>query len=160
MALEGLQTRHQVAPHPTLRRPEPNPPVKPTLRIVHLGGDSRHSPPSPAQAQINNTPPGGGPGGGRRDGGPGVESGPGSAYRSPEVNTNNSLTFRLLAPNAKSVRVLTDMPKLGEVTVHGSAGYDMVKDETSGIWSHTTPALPPSYYQYWFIVTDSRRLTR
>ena len=105
-----------------------------------------------AQAQTNNTSPGGrGPGGARR-GGAGVESGPGSAYRSPEVNTNNSLTFRLLAPNAKSVRVITDMPKLGEVTVHGSAGYDMVKDETSGIWSYTTPALPPSYYQYWFIV--------
>lgn len=103
-----------------------------------------------AQAQINNTPPGGGPGRGGR--GPGVESGPGSAYRSPEVNTNNSLTFRLLAPNAKSVRVLTDMPKLGEVTVHGSAGYDMVKDTTSGIWSFTTPVLPPSYYQYWFVV--------
>lgn len=106
-----------------------------------------------AQGQINNNPPGAsGPGGGRRVGGPGVESGPGSSYRSPEVNTNNSITFRLRAPNAKSVRVLTDMPKLGEVTVHGSAGYDMVKDETSGIWSFTTPALPPSYYQYWFIV--------
>lgn len=106
-----------------------------------------------AQAQINNNPPGtNSPGGGRRVGGPGVESGPGSSYRSPEVNTNNSLTFRLLAPNAKSVRVLTDMPKLGEVTVHGSAGYDMVKDATSGIWSFTTPVLPPSYYQYWFIV--------
>ena len=105
------------------------------------------------QAQINTNLPGGiGPGGGRRGGGAGVESGPGSSYRSPEVNANNSLTFRLLAPNAKSVRVLTDMPKLGEVTVHGSAGYDMVKDETSGIWSYTTPALPPSYYQYWFTV--------
>ena len=81
-----------------------------------------------AQAQINTNAPGGsGPGGGRRAGGPGVESGPGSSYRSPEVNTNNSITFRLRAPNAKSVRVLTDIPKLGEVTVHGSAGYDMVK---------------------------------
>jgi len=105
-----------------------------------------------AQAQTNNNLPGSGPGAGRRGGGPGVESGPGSAYRSPEVNTNNSLTFRLMAPNAKSVRVVTDMPKLGKVTVHGSAGYDMVKDEASGIWSYTTPPLPPSYYQYWFIV--------
>lgn len=89
--------------------------------------------------------------GGRGRGGPGVESGPGSAYRSPEVNANNSLTFRLLAPNAKAVRVITDMPKLGEVTVHGSEGYDMVKGE-NGIWSYTTPPLPPSYYQYWFTV--------
>jgi len=96
--------------------------------------------------------PGARAGSARRGGGAGVESGPGSSYRSPEVNANNSLTFRLLAPGAKSVRVLTDMPKLGEVTVHGSAGYDMVKDEATGIWAYTTPPLPPSYYQYWFIV--------
>jgi enterochelin esterase-like enzyme len=104
------------------------------------------------QAQVPNNPPAA-PGDARpaRRGGPGVESGPGTAYRSPEVNANNSLTFRLLAPNAKSVRVLTDMPKLGEVTVHGSAGYDMVKDD-AGIWSYTTPPLPPSYYQYWFVM--------
>ncbi|MEO7413825.1 MAG: alpha/beta hydrolase-fold protein, partial [Opitutaceae bacterium] len=87
----------------------------------------------------------------RGRGGPGVESGPGTAYRSPEVNANHSLTFRLLAPNAKAVRVVTDMPKLGEVTVHGSEGYDMTKNE-AGIWSYTTPPLPPSYYQYWFTV--------
>lgn len=107
-----------------------------------------------AQAQPNNNSPGGTPGApavGGRGRGPGVESGPGTAYKSPEVNANSSLTFRLLAPNAKSVRVLTDMPKLGKVTVHGSAGYDMVKDE-KGIWSYTTPPLTPSYYQYWFIV--------
>lgn len=111
-----------------------------------------------AQAQAPNNPPGNAPAapgagapGARRGGGPGVESGPGSAYRSPEVNADNSLTFRLLAPNAKSARVITDMPKLGQVTVHGSAGYDMVKGE-NGIWSYTTPPLTPSYYQYWFIV--------
>ena len=116
------------------------------------------------QGQTPNNPPGapadggargaGRAGGGARrgGGGPGVESGPGSAYRSPEVNANSSLTFRLLAPNAKAVRVVTDMPKLGEVTVHGSAGYDTVKDEASGIWSYTTPPLTPSYYQYWFTV--------
>ena len=111
-----------------------------------------------AQAQAPNNPPGNAPAapgagapGARRGGGPGVESGPGSAYRSPEVNADNSLTFRLLAPNAKSARVITDMPKLGQVTVHGSAGYDMVKND-AGIWSYTTPPLTPSYYQYWFIV--------
>jgi enterochelin esterase-like enzyme len=104
--------------------------------------------PPAAPATPAATAPAPAPGRGR---GPGVESGPGSAYRSPEVNANNSLTFRLLAPNAQSVRVITDMPKLGEVTVHGANGYDMVKGE-GGIWSYTTPPLPPSYYQYWFIV--------
>jgi hypothetical protein len=34
--------------------------------------------------------------------------------RSPEVNADNTITFRLPAPNAKKVRVYTDMPKLGE----------------------------------------------
>jgi enterochelin esterase-like enzyme len=105
-------------------------------------------PPAAAPAAPGAAPAAAGP---RRGGGAGVE-GSSSSYRSPEVNANNSITFRLQAPGAKSVRVLTDMPKLGEVTVHGSAGYDMVKDEATGIWSYTTPALPPSYYQYWFVM--------
>jgi enterochelin esterase family protein len=102
-----------------------------------------------AQAQINNNPPGGsGPGRGR---GPGVEASVVTAARSPEVNTNGTITFRLNAPNAKTVRILTDFPKLGEVPVNGSAGFDMTKDE-QGIWSYTSPKLTPSYYQYWFVM--------
>lgn len=97
-------------------------------------------------AQINNTPPGI-PGRGR---GPGVEASVVTAARSPEVNANHSVTFRLLAPNAKTARVITDMPKVGDAP-HGSGGFDMTKDE-SGVWSYTTPPLKPSYYQYWFVV--------
>ncbi len=102
-----------------------------------------------AQAQINNNPPGGsGPGRGR---GPGVEASVVTAARSPVVNADNTLTFRLQAPNAKTVRVFTDFPKLGGVPVNGSAGFDMVKD-TNGVWSYTSPKLAPSYYQYWFVM--------
>src|SRR6185295_9059629 len=80
-----------------------------------------------AEAQINNNPPGGsGPGRGR---GPGVEASVVSAARSPEVNANGTITFRLQAPNAKTVRIFTDFPKLGEVPVNGSAGFDMAKDD-------------------------------
>jgi len=106
-----------------------------------------------AQAQINNNPPGGnGPGAGRRGGGPGVEASVVTVARSPEVNTtNDTITFRLQAPNAKTVRVFTDFPKLGDVPVNGSAGFDMTKDE-HGIWSYTSPKLTPSYYQYWFVM--------
>jgi enterochelin esterase family protein len=105
-----------------------------------------------AQAQINNNPPGGsGPGGGRRGGGAGVEASVVTAARSPEVNTNGTITFRLQAPNAKTVRVFTDFPKLGDVPVNGSAGFDMAKDE-KGVWSYTSPKLAPSYYQYWFVM--------
>src|SRR5258708_245730 len=94
-----------------------------------------------AQAQINNNPPGGsGPGRGR---GPGVEASVVTAARSPEVNTNSTITFRLQAPNAKTVRIFTDFPKLGEVPVNGSAGFDMTKD-TNGIWSYTSPKLAPA----------------
>jgi enterochelin esterase family protein len=102
-----------------------------------------------APAQVSNNPPGGGgPAGGR---GAGVESSVVTAARSPEVNANGTITFRLQAPNARSVQVFTDMPKLGDVPVNGSAGFEMSKD-AGGIWSYTTPKLAPSYYQYWFVV--------
>jgi enterochelin esterase family protein len=107
-----------------------------------------------AEAQINNNPPGGsGPGGARRGGGPGgVEASVVTAARSPDVNTtNNTITFRLQAPNAKTVRVFTDFPKLGDVPTNGSAGFDMAKDE-NGVWTYTSPRLKPSYYQYWFVM--------
>jgi enterochelin esterase family protein len=103
----------------------------------------------PAQAQISNNPPGGsGPGRGR---GPGIEGSVVTTARSPEVNANSTITFRLQAPNARSVQVFTDMPKLGDVAVNGSAGFEMTRD-ASGIWSYTMPKLAPSYYQYWFVV--------
>src|SRR5438876_287103 len=66
------------------------------------------SPPAPAR--------------GGRGGGPGVEASVVTAARSPEVNANGTITFRLQAPNAKSVRIVTDFPKLGDVPVNGSAG--------------------------------------
>src|SRR5262245_35304881 len=82
-----------------------------------------------AHAQLHHNPPGGsGPGRGGR--GPGVEASVVTAARSPEVNVaNGTITFRLQAPNAKTVRVFTDFPKLGDVPVNGSAGFDMTKDD-------------------------------
>ncbi len=103
-----------------------------------------------AQAQIDNNPPGGS-GPGRSGRGPGVEASVVTAARSPEVNANGTITFRLQAPNAKTVRIFTDFPKLGDVPVNGAAGFDMTKDE-SGVWSYTSPKLAPSYYQYWFVM--------
>ncbi len=91
------------------------------------------------------------PAGGGRGRGPGVEASVVTAARSPEVNANGTITFRLQAPNAKAVRVVTDFPKLGDVPVQGSAGFDMTKDD-KGVWSYTSPKLAPSYYQYWFVV--------
>ena len=90
-----------------------------------------------------------GPGPGRS---PGVEASVAStSSRSPEVNADGTITFRLQAAGAKTVRLMTDFPKLGDVPVHGSAGFDMTKD-ANGVWTHTSPKLAPSVYQYWFIV--------
>ncbi len=105
---------------------------------------------SSAQAQINNNPPGGN-GPTARGRGPGVEASVVTNARSPEVNADNTITFRLQAPHAQKVRVFTDMPKLGDTPVNGSAGFDMAKD-ANGVWSFTTPKLLPSYYQYWYEV--------
>jgi len=70
----------------------------------------------PAWSQINNNPPGGsGPPGSR---GPGIEGSVVTNVRSPEVNADSSITFRLQAAGAKRVQVFTDMPKLGDVPVN------------------------------------------
>ena len=103
-------------------------------------------PPATATSTAGSAPARGG-----RGGGPGVEASVVTAARSPEVNANGTITFRLQSPNAKAVRIITDFPKLGDVPVNGSAGFDMAKDE-SGVWSYTSPKLAPSYYQYWFVV--------
>ncbi|MEN9704269.1 MAG: hypothetical protein RLZZ393_148 [Pseudomonadota bacterium] len=103
----------------------------------------------PALSQVTSNPPGGnGPPAGR---GPGIEGSVVTAVRSPEVNADNTITFRLPAPGARRVQVYTDMPKLGDTPVNGSAGFEMTRDG-NGIWSYTTPKLAPSYYQYWFVV--------
>jgi enterochelin esterase family protein len=103
---------------------------------------------APAWSQ-NSIPPGSSaPPAGR---GPGIEGSVVTAVRSPEVNADNTITFRLPAPGAKRVLVYTDMPKLGETPVNGSAGFEMTRD-ANGVWSYTTPKLAPSYYQYWFVV--------
>jgi enterochelin esterase family protein len=115
--------------------------VLPVAALAAIAATSLH-------AQITNNPPGGS---GRGRGGPGVEASVVTAVRSPEVNADNTITFRLQAPGAKKVRVYTDMPKLGDTPVNGSAGFDMTRD-ANGVWSFTTPKLLPSYYQYWFEV--------
>src|SRR5947209_7568875 len=62
--------------------------------------------------------------------------------RSPEVSADHKVTFRLQAPNAKSVQLLGDFtPKTLELT----------KDD-KGVWSYTSDPLKPGSYQYWFVM--------
>ena len=59
--------------------------------------------------------------------------------RSPDIGTDYRVTFRLLAPNAQSVNLMSDFT--GDT-------LKMTKAE-NGVWSFTTDALKPGYYQYW-----------
>jgi len=77
----------------------------------------------------------------------------GEEIRSPEIHENNSVTFRLNAPNARDVKLSGDwMPVEGWIP----GSVSMVKGE-KGIWTFTTEALEPELYSYFFTV-DSLRM--
>jgi enterochelin esterase-like enzyme len=66
----------------------------------------------------------------------------GRIYDAHQVNSNHSITFRIDAPNARRVELVTDIVR--EV-LPLSKGPD-------GLWSLTTPPLPPALYAYAFSV--------
>lgn len=76
----------------------------------------------------------------------------GQEITSPEINEDHTVTFRLLAPNAASVKLSGDwMPAEGWVP----GSVDMVKDE-QGLWTYTTEVLEPELYGYAFTVDGLR----
>src|ERR1700747_525909 len=60
---------------------------------------------------------------------------------SPEVHSDNRVTFRFRAPNAKEVALSLE---------GASKDLSMQKDE-QGVWSVTTEALEPDFYGYAFV---------
>ena len=75
---------------------------------------------------------------------------------SPEINDDNSVTFRLFAPEVTAVQITGDFlptekmqTPYGEMDVPGKA--ELTKDE-KGIWSYTTNTLTPELYGYSYIV--------
>ena len=65
---------------------------------------------------------------------------------SPEVHADRSVTFRLLAPQAASVKLGGgDIPGMGQ-------GKDMTKNE-QGVWELKLPAIDPGAYRYNFNVS-------
>ena len=73
---------------------------------------------------------------------------------SPEINSDNSVTLRLQAPNAQEVLVTGDwMPAQG----WAPGTEKMIKGE-DGIWSYTSNALPSDLYSYSFLV-DGLKMT-
>ncbi|MDD2960962.1 MAG: alpha/beta hydrolase-fold protein [Muribaculaceae bacterium] len=63
-----------------------------------------------------------------------------SSVVSPIVNSDNSITFQVEAPKAKSVIVKGDW--------EAEEGIGTLKKGKDGIWSYTTPALPSEMYTY------------
>ena len=76
---------------------------------------------------------------------------------SPEINSDNTVTFRLYAPNAAKVQVTGDfLPSQKTDTPYGKQdvpGIIQLKAMTDGLWEYTTPEpLKPELYSYSFIV--------
>lgn len=75
---------------------------------------------------------------------------------SPEIHEDNTVTFRLLAPEAKSVQVTGDFlptvkidTPMGEMDGPGKA--DLIKND-KGVWEFKSQALGPELYNYSFII--------
>jgi enterochelin esterase family protein len=71
---------------------------------------------------------------------------PPPALATPEVHSDNSVTFRFRDPNAQEVKLARE----------GAQTLSMQKDD-SGIWTVNTPPLAPDYYGY-SIMVDGQRL--
>lgn len=71
-----------------------------------------------------------------------IAPGSGRTYNSHQVNSDRSITFRLDAPNAHRVELVTDITR--DV-------LPLAKGE-DGLWSVTTSPLPPAIYAYAFSV--------
>ena len=69
--------------------------------------------------------------------------GQGPQVASPDVHADNSVTFNLIAPEAKKVQITGDMLPTKKV--------DLVKND-KGVWSYTTEPLKPELYTYNMIV--------
>lgn len=76
----------------------------------------------------------------------------GTNITSPEINPDNTVTFRFQAPEAKEVKISGDfLPSQGFAP--GTAA--MTKDE-KGTWSYTSPRLESELYGYSFLVDGVR----
>lgn len=84
----------------------------------------------------------------------------GEGLKSPEVNADGSVTFRLFAPEAESVKVTGDF--LPEVKLRWEHGEAMVAGEAelergeNGVWEFRSEPLKSELYFYSFIVDGMR----
>ena len=78
----------------------------------------------------------------------------GPQITSPQVNPDNSVTFRLLAPDAREVRLTGDfIPAQGWMP-----GSELMTKDDKGIWEYTTKPLDSDLYGYAFTVDGLRMM--
>lgn len=83
--------------------------------------------------------------------------------KSPEINADNTVTFRLFAPAVSSVEVTGDFLPTKLINTpygkfNGPGSASLVKN-AQGVWEYTTPApLAPELYSYAFVVDSLRTL--
>jgi len=78
----------------------------------------------------------------------------GPQITSPQVNPDNSVTFRLLAPDAKEVRIFGDfIPAQGWMP-----GSELMTKDEKGVWTFTTKPLDSDLYGYAFTVDGLRMM--
>ena len=74
--------------------------------------------------------------------------GPGTGIKSPEINADNSVTFRYVNPKAVTVKLSGDFLTERSVDLQ----------EKDGVWTYTTKPLAGELYSYFFIVDGKREL--
>lgn len=82
--------------------------------------------------------------------------------KSPEINPDTTVTFRMVAPNATNVMVTGDFIPSEKIqangTIHERPGVRNLEKNSDGIWEYTTDKLSPELYSYNFIV-DGVKIT-
>ena len=84
----------------------------------------------------------------------------GAKVTSPEVNNDNSVTFRYSAPNVIRVQVTGDFLPPQKIStpdgVFEIPGVAELTQDQNGVWEYTSAPLEPELYGYSFIVNGQR----
>ena len=87
----------------------------------------------------------------------------GTQIVSPEINSDNSVTFRIMAPQAQKVQITGDFLPTQKMEIPGYGKYDapgvadLTKDE-KGVWTFKSKELSPELYSYNLLV-DGVKIT-
>lgn len=85
----------------------------------------------------------------------------GQTAKSPEINPDGTVTFRLIAPKAKKVQLTGDVippipAEMNGMRMDMPATVDLT--ERNGVWEYTTDVLEPELYSYVFKVDGTTTL--